>query len=289
MTAEVVQEAEDLPTDEAQQEEPTAEGDQPAEGGAESGAEEPTEEAGELVVTLGDEAPPEEDEAQQAPWVRKLRQDRRELIRKNRELESRLQQAQPAPAAVVVGEKPTLAGCDFDEDRFSAELGAWHDRKAKAEEQQRNIERQQQAQAEAWNKRLGEYRKQAQGLRVPGFDAAEEVVKDTLSVTQQGLLIRACKTPALMVAALGNNERKARELAAISDPVEFVAEIVRLETQVKTASRKPATPPERMAPRSSVSGAAAVDDQLSKLQAQAARTGDRTPVVQYLRNKQRAA
>jgi hypothetical protein len=43
--------------------------------------------------------------------------------------------------------------------------------------------------------------------------------------------------------------------------------------------------PEKAAPRSSMSGASAVDDQLAKLQAQAEKTGDRTPVVRYLQGK----
>lgn len=244
---------------------------------------------GELVVTIGEEQTPEEDERTAPQWVKDLRRQNKELVRKTRDLESRLQQTQPAPQAVIVGVKPSLKDCDYDEDKYAEQLDAWHARKAKADEQQREAERAQQTQAQAWQKRLGEYERQKLALRVPGIEQAEETIRDTLSVVQQGLLIRACKQPALMVAALGNNERKARELAAIADPVDFVAELVRLETQVKTQSRKPATSPEKMAPRSSVSGAAAVDDQLAKLQEQAARTGDRTPVVRYLRSKQQAA
>lgn len=258
-------------------------GAQGAEAAAEDGA------ADELVVTLGDETPPEEDERAAPAWVKDLRKQNRELVRKTRDLEARLQQTQPAPAAVVLGPKPTLASCEYDEDKFAAEMEAWHERKAKADEQQREAQRAQQAQADAWQKRLAEYQKQKTALRVPGIEQAEETIRDTFNTVQQGLLIRACKQPALMVAALGNNERKARDLAAITDPVEFVAELVRLETTVKTQARKPTTTPERTVPRSSVSGAAAVDNQLSKLQAEAAKTGDRTKVVAYLRGKQQAA
>lgn len=259
------------------------EGAQGAEASAEEGA------ADELVVTLGDETPPEEDERAAPAWVKDLRKQNRELVRKTRDLEARLQQTQPAPAAVVLGPKPTLASCEYDEDKFASEMEAWHERKAKADEQQREAQRAQQAQADAWQKRLAEYQKQKTALRVPGIEQAEETIRDTFNTVQQGLLIRACKQPALMVAALGNNERKARDLAAITDPVEFVAELVRLETTVKTQARKPTTVPERTVPRSSVSGAAAVDNQLSKLQAEAAKTGDRTKVVAYLRGKQQAA
>lgn len=248
---------------------------------AASGGEEPA-----LVVTIGDEHPPEDDERSAAPWIKELRKQNRELVRRTRHLEQQLQQQQPAPAAVVVGPKPTMAACDYDEDKFASEMEAWHGRKAKADEQQREAQRQQETQAADWQKRLQNYRSQAAALRVPGFEQAEETVRDTFSVVQQGLLIRACKQPALMVAALGNNERKARDLAAITDPVEFVAEVARLEAQVKTQARKPAAPVERMPPRSSTAGAAAVDNQLAKLQAEADRTGDRTKVVAYMRGKQ---
>lgn len=249
------------------------------------------EQAGEeaLVVTIGDEAPPEEDDRAAPTWIKDLRKQNRDLVRKTRELETRLQQAQPAPQAVVVGARPKLSDFDFDEDKFTAELDAWMARKAKADEQQREAQRAQEQQAADWQKRVNGYRAQAAALRVENFEAAEEVVKDTLSNVQQSLILKACKQPALMVAALGHNERKAREMAAITDPVEFVAEVARLETQLKTQSRKPLTAPEGKPPRSSMSGVAAVDSELAKLEARAAKTGDRTAVVQYHRNKARQA
>jgi hypothetical protein len=259
-----------------------AEGEAGSEGGSAEGGE------GELLVTIGDESPPAEEAEHSAPqWVKDLRKQNRELVRKTRDLEQRLQVAQPVQQAVAPGLKPTLAGCEYDEEKFAADLEAWHERKLRADEQQREAERKQQAQAAEWNKRLDGYKKQALQLRIPNFEAAEEVVRDTLNVTQQSLIIKACKQPALMVAALGNNERKARELAAITDPVEFVAEVVRTEAQLRTQARKPSTAPEKAAPRSSMSGASAVDSELARLQAQAAKTGDRTPVVRYLQGKAR--
>ena len=265
----------------------TAEDDEAAEGAAPAAAAEGSPD--ELIVTIGDEVAPEEDERTAPTWVKDLRKQNRELVRQTRDLEARLSQAQPVQAAVVVGAKPTLAAVDYDEDKYAAELEAWHERKSHAAEREREAQRQQEAQAADWQKRIGTYKAQAIALRVPHFEQAEEVVKDAFNTVQQGLIIKACKQPALMVAALGNNERKARELAAISDPVEFVAEIVRTEAQLKTQSRKPATKPEAPAPRSSMSGASAVDNVLSKLQAQAEKTGDRTPVVRYLQGKAKQA
>ncbi len=260
-----------------------AEGAAGAEGEAGDGA------GDELVVTIGDEAAPIEDEKAAPPWVKELRRSDREKTRRIRELEQRLAAAQPVQPAAVAGPRPTLAGCDFDEDKFSAELDAWHGRKRQAEDSEREAERSKQAHAAAWQKQLDGYKQQAAALRVPNFAAAEEAVKDTFSVVQQGLIIKACKQPALMVAALGSNDRKARELAAITDPVEFTAEIARVEVQLKTQTRKPATLPEKAAPRSSITGASAVDGELAKLQERAAKTGDRTQVVRYLQGKAKQA
>lgn len=267
--------AEELPVEEITAEEPTA-------------TAEPEPEALSVTFDGEDEAAKEVEKAPE--WVRELRKNDREKTRRIRELEAQVARQQPAQAAVIVGSKPTLQACDYDEDKFAAELEAWHGRKAAADRQAEDARKAQETQAQAWQKVLDRYEgeKREMSIRIPSFREAEEVVKDAFDVTQQSILLKIAKKPALMVAALGNNDRKARELAAIKDPLEFAAAIREAEMQVKTQSRKPSTQPERQLPRSSVAGAAAVDDQLSKLHAEAAKTGDRTKVVQYLRGKRAA-
>ena len=78
----------------------------------------PEQPAGEEVITLGGEPAPEEPRA--PDWLRDLRKSNREKERRIRELESQLQ----APSApVALGEKPTLKGCDYDDEKFEAALG----------------------------------------------------------------------------------------------------------------------------------------------------------------------
>lgn len=96
------------------------------------------------------------------------------------------------------------------------------------------------------------------------------------------------KTSALLRYALGKNPKKAKELAAITDPVKFTFAIAKLEDKLKVAPRKTAPPPDTVV-RSSVAGSAAVDSALKRLQDQADKTGDRTKVAAYLRSKARQA
>ncbi len=114
-------------------------GEKPAEpeaGAAEGSAEE-------VVVSIGDETPPEEEERGAPQWVKDLRRSDREKTRKLREYEAEIQRlkAPSAPAAVVVGERPKLADFDFDEDKHEAALTAWLDRKSQADEAQRTKQR----------------------------------------------------------------------------------------------------------------------------------------------------
>ena len=81
---------------------------------------------------------------------------------------------------------------------------------------------------------------------------------------------------------------KARELAKITDLPKFIAELVRVETQVKTMPKpKTAPQPERVI-RGSGPLPASSDKQLDRLRAEADKTGDRTKVAAYLRQKQTA-
>jgi hypothetical protein len=267
-------------------------------GGEAAGAEEATGEAGEtpaeeveeVAITLGDEAPAAEaEEVQRAPeWVRELRKQNREKDRRIRELEQRVASATPAPAAVVLGEKPTLEGCDFDAEKFGAELEAWHDRKREVEAQQRTKEEAEKKARESWQTRLASYAKSSKELKVSDFEDAEDTAKEVLSVVQQGIILNGAENPAPLVYALGKNPKKLKELAAIEDPIRFAFAVGKLETQLKVTPRKAPPPPEKTV-RGGSGAAPNADAQLAKLQAEADRTGDRTKVAKYLREHRQAA
>lgn len=264
----------------------------------EIGAEQEGEEAGEaeesgqegddeVTVTIGEEPSPEEEEERRAPeWVRDLRKSNREKDRAIRERDAEIARLKGAgqSSAVVLGPKPTLESSDYDAEKFEQELEAWHARKLhieQGERQKADIEERERA---SWQAKLESYGKAKGALKVKDYEDAEGLVQDMLSVTQQGIILQGAENPATMVYALGKNPKKAKELASITDPVKFAFAIAKLETQLKVTPRKSAPVPERTV-RSSVAGAAAVDNQLSKLQAEADKTGDRSKVAAYLRQK----
>lgn len=273
------QQVEGQPTTE---QEPKQAGEQPTEQAteAEGGA---TDQADELVVTIGEESPTSEEDENRAPdWVRELRKSNREKDRRIRDLEQKLSTPAAAPqAAVVVGEKPTLEGCDWDAARFETELNEWHQRKLAASAEDEKKQKAEQAAKAAWQATLDAYGKAKTELKVRDFEDAEAQAADVLNVTQQGVILNGAENPALVIYALGKNPKKAKELASIADPVKFAFAVAKLETQLKVTPRSKSAPvPERVV-RSGVPGAAAVNNQLERLRAEAEKTGDYTKVHQY--------
>lgn len=222
-----------------------------------------------LVVTIGD-AEPEQAEEHAPGWVRDLRKQYREAQRELRELKAR---AQVAPDVPQLGKKPTLEDFDYDTDKFEASLVEWHGKKQRIDAMAAEKAKQAEAQEKAWAERLTAYTGQKQALKVPDFDDAEAFAQDTFSTTQQGVILQGADNPALLVYALGKNPAKAKELAAITDPVKFSFAVAKLETQLKTSSRKPSVAPEKGI-QSSAPVKSAVSNRLETLKAKAEKSGD---------------
>lgn len=268
-------------------------GETPAEDTESTAGATDAETAEELVVSIGDETPPVEDEGfngQPAPdWVKDLRNRAKEDKRRIRELEEKLKAPQAAAAAaVVVGKKPTLEDCEYDAEKFETSLEKWHERKREADDQERKKTEAEATAAAAFRKTQEGYAKAADALRtkVKSFDDAESAVKDSFSTIQQGLLLDLAKSPeeaALLTAAIGSNPKKLKELAAIGNHVKFVSEVARIAAQVKTAPRTAPIPERQVRGNASVPGA--VDSQLKRLEEEADRTGDRTKVAAYRRSQ----
>lgn len=255
----------------------------------------PAEEDGEVVITIGDEAPPaandDDIEGKPAPaWVKELRREARESKKRIRELEAEKAQRETAaaPAAPAVGEKPTLESCDFDGEVYAEKLLAWTDAKRKADEAAAAARQEQEAAQAEWQKRMDGYNAAKAALKVSDFDDAEHVVRETMSQTQIGVMLNGADKPELLVYALGRNPAKAKELAAIKDPVRFAFAVAKLETQLKVAPRKSPPPAERVI-RGSAGGATGVDNTLARLEAEADRTGDRSKVIAYRREQRNKA
>lgn len=252
---------------------------------------EQSEDEGDVVVTIGDEKPDEEEEAKAAPqWVKDLRKTTREQQKKIRELEAQVAQAKPKDEVPALGAKPTLEGCDYDAEEFEKQYDAWLARKQKVEAAERDRQRVEEEKQKAWQVKVDAYAGAKEKLKVKDYEDAEETVVGTLAEIQQQVIIAYAKDPALMVYAIGKNPKEMARLAAITDPIEFALEMRDLEKKMKVEKRKPATQPE-----STITGTApksgAVDNQLERLRAEAAKTNDYSKVQAYkkqLKDKQRA-
>ena len=233
------------------------------------------------VVTIAGESPAPEEEEKQAPeWVRNLRKNYRELQREKRELEERLKAVSPATeqSPVTPGKKPTLEDCDYDSDKFENELAGWFERKRQSEETEAKYRATQQEEQQTWQKKLETYTQSKTGLKVSDFQDAEDTVLETLSVTQQGIILQGAQNPAVMVYDLGKNPNKAKELAGITDPVQFAFAVAKLETQL-SVQKKQAPPPEK---RINGNGSLGTSNaQLDRLREEAARSGDFTKVIAF--------
>ena len=242
----------------------------------------------EVVVSIGEEAPPPEEHTPAPEWVKELRKTNRELQRQNRELQARVQAAPPETKPVVIGNKPKLEDHDYDADAYEEALTSWFERKRQADEINAKQEAEVMNQQKAWQAKLDGYGKAKAELRVKDFEDAEEVAQQVFSITQQGVLLQGADNPALVVYALGKNPAKAKELAEIKDPVKFAFAVAKLEKDLKVTNRRQAPAPERIISGTGRSSGA-VDSTLERLREDAARTGNMTKVIAYKAQKRSAS
>lgn len=252
-----------------------------------------TSEDEEFVITVGDEEPePSDDDdfsGKPAPtWVKDLRKKEREARKRIKELEAQVQQAKPAEKPIEVGPKPKLSDFDYDEDQFESAVEQWHERKRQVEQQQASKQAEEEQAQQAWQTKMQSYeeRRQTVAAKVRDFEEVEEAAKDKLTPTQQGILIHAAENPELIMYHLGKHPNKAKELAEITDPIQFAFAAAKLDSQMKIQTRKPSTQPERK-PSGSAGLAGAVDQKLAQLEAKAAKTGDRTELIKYKKSLQK--
>jgi hypothetical protein len=240
----------------------------------------------EVVVKIEGESPSQEAEERAPEWVRNVRKTNREQQKRIKELEEKLKSLTPAPEAVQLGSKPTLADCECDTDKFEIELEKWHDRKRQVEAEAQRAKADEAKQQQAWAEKLNGFEKAKTSLKVKDFEDAEAVVQELFEPTQIAIMIEGAKAPAELVYALGKNPKKAKELAEIKNPVRFAFELAKLETRVSVERKKTAPPPE-----GKVKGAAPIsgslDSTLERLRAEADRTGDRSKVAKYLKSQRK--
>ena len=237
-----------------------------------------------LDITIGDEPLPD---TQPAPdWVKNLRRENREDKKRIKELESRLQQSSPETTADP-GPKPTLEQYDYDTVRYETAIDTWHEKKRQAEEKKTAKQREQQAQQDAWNAKLQSYSQARKNLKAPDYEEMEGIAQDILNQTQQGLVVQYAKDPALMMYVMGKNPNKARELAGITDPIEFAIKFKELEKQIKMNAQRNAPPPPESVVTGNARASGTVDSHLERLRSEAEKSGDYSKLMEYKRQQRR--
>lgn len=237
-----------------------------------------------LVVEIGGDEVSDEPE-----HITELRRRYREQQKRLKELEAKA--AGNAPAAPALPPKPTLEDCDYDAEAFEQKLATWYDAKREHDAREAEVRAVQERAEQKWQSRLAFYDEGKSKLGAQDYDEAEATVAEILSApfpgivaedVRIGIIKQGATDPAALVYALGKNPAKAKELAAIDDPVEFAWKAARLEASMKVVRGK-APPPEKRVSGGVAGVAGALDDTLERLRAEAAKTGDFSKVMAYKR------
>lgn len=237
-----------------------------------------------LVVEIGGDEVSDEPE-----HITELRRRYREQQKRLKELEAKASGSAPAVAALPP--KPTLEDCDYDAEAFEQKLATWYDAKREHDAREAEVRAVQERAEQKWQSRLAFYDEGKSKLGAQDYDEAEATVAEILSApfpgimaedVRIGIIKQGAADPAALVYALGKNPAKAKELAAIDDPVEFAWKAARLEASMKVVRGK-APPPEKRVSGGVPGVSGALDDTLERLRAEAAKTGDFSKVMAYKR------
>ena len=203
-------------------------------------------------------------------WVKKVREENRELKRQLKQRESQQVEQQ------VLREKPTLDDHDYDSDAFEQDYAQWL-----TEKQQ--VDAQVHAERQKYQQYHERYKADVDAIKAkaPDYDEVELSVVDVLSEQKQGLLQMLVDNPAKVVYALGKNSPAQLERLSKLDDIQFAKQIVLMEMQMssKTKSRNQNKPKPKTHELEGAAGGA--DTRLAKLEAEADRTGDRSKVAAY--------
>lgn len=205
---------------------------------------------------------------------------RAEIKARDRELalaKKRLAELDKPAAAIEVGDRPTREQFDWDDDAYDQAIDEWNERRLRAQQQ---AEQPTDLQAEAKQ----DVERLTTGITTLQFADAQEVAPaalEALTPEQQFVIASAAKEPAKLIYALGKNPDRLKALQDIKNPVKFIAEVARMETQMTTRTRTPPPPENVRSGDSRVSSGS--DKELARLQKRAEASGDYSDVLSYKR------
>lgn len=238
-----------------------------------------------LVVEIGGEEEPDEPE-----HFKEVRRKYREAQKRLKELEARA----AAPAQQQLRPKPTAEDHDYDNEAFAADLEKWFEEKREHDARFEEVKAVQEKAEQRWQSRLAFYDEGKEKLGAQDYEEAEATVAEVFSApfpgilaedVRMGIIKQGAKDPAALVYALGKNPAKAKELAAIEDPVEFAFRLGAMEAGMKVIRNGKPPAPERKITGTVPGVAGALDNTLERLREEAAKTGDYSKVAAYKREK----
>lgn len=232
------------------------------------------------VISFADEA---DEEVDDTPLVKKLRDQIRERDRKIAQMRRAPETVDDDPEPVVPPVK-RAEDFDYDYDRFDAyqrereqaveDRAEWRVRDAQRKSQAADREQQQARQIEQQRRALG----------VGDYEDRAAKVKDALTEQQLAILISAADNPAQLIYALGRSTNKLDIIAGEGNLARFAAMVGKLEKDIKVTKRNKAPAPEARVRGATASTTMASDDkELERLERDADRTGDRSAVIRYKR------
>jgi len=233
----------------------------------------------EVEILFGDEAAPASEGKSEPDLLRTLRAANRQLAKDL--AAERANRPQPKPVVIEVGEKPTLASVDYDDDKFIAETEAWIERKRLADEANAQAARGAQAQQAELEKDLTRFQAAKAALGVRDFEEAKDMVTSVLSQGQISGIVQAADDSAKVIYALGKHPAKLEALKAITNPVKFIAAVAKLEGTLKVTKTSRKAPELDTPVRGSAPLSASKDKHLAALEAKAAKTGNRSELIAY--------
>ncbi|QHJ79996.1 MAG: hypothetical protein [Bacteriophage sp.] len=183
-----------------------------------------------------------DDNANDTELVKHLRKQIKERNEALREAKRQPQQAAPA-VLEPLPQKPQLSddGIDYDENVYQQRLEDWFNKKAGHEAKQRDVEKQQQELQDRFAKKNEEYAEAKKKIKVPGYDAAEQLVKDEVPENIRSALMLHSKNPTMVVIALARNPELRKQMSEATDPIEFGYQLGRIDALAKTMPKAKST------------------------------------------------
>lgn len=243
-------------------------------------------ERGEDEQTVIGFADDEDEEAEETPLIKKLREQVRTLSRK-------VGQARPVedndPEPSVSDEPGPLSDFEYDED---AQRAAWAKHKSDLQKHGEWLAREatrKESRDRSKSEQARQIDQQKRALGVPDYDDRAAVVQDRLSDAQVAIIINGADNPAQVIYALGRSQARLDMLAGEDNLAKFAVMLGKLEKDIKVSKRKPPAPESHVRGATASTAVTNDDKYLAKLEAEAEKTGDRSKIAAYRRERRKAA